>query len=82
MDPIKDKKGGKKETVTEYSKNLQYFMEEFSLVDIWRLRNKNATLFTRQERCCNGIVQSRLDYWIVSKAMVYQTRDITIKPGY
>ena len=47
LDPIKDEKGDKKETMTEYSKNLQYFMDEFSLVDIWRQRNKNATLFTR-----------------------------------
>ena len=39
LDPRIDKKGGNLETKSGYTKNIIALMEEFNLVDIWRLRN-------------------------------------------
>ena len=58
LDPFVDKFGGRAEVKSDYCNNLQNFIEELSLVDIWRLRNSSVRQFTRRERTRAGIVQS------------------------
>ena len=82
LDPSLDKKGGTKETKSTYCKNLWHMMDEYSLIDIWRHRNTTLSRDTRHERSKNGIVQSRLDFWLISSSLEYLINKTTIKPGY
>ena len=76
-----DKKGGKTEKQSRYSRYLESSMEEYKLIDIWRLRNPNDLKFTRRERTRGGLVQSRLDYWLIAESITYLITDCYLKPG-
>ena len=76
-----DKNGGKIEVSSSYQTNLTQLMEEYSLTDIWRLRNPDCLQYTRHERCRGGFVQSRLDYFLISKSLEYDISHCYIKPG-
>ena len=39
LEPEKDKKGGVKERPSEYSLKIQGLMEDYDILDVWRLRN-------------------------------------------
>ena len=80
LDVKLDKKGGRKEEQSTYSNNIISLCEEYSLVDIWRTRNPDKMEFTRREKCKGGLVQSRLDYWLISTSLTYQTVSSFIKP--
>ena len=56
-------------------------MDEYNLVDIWRLRNLNDRKFTQREKNRAGLVQSRLDFWLISESLSYQVKNCHIKPG-
>ena len=81
LDPNIDKNGGRKETVSEYGTNLINTSEEFSLIDIWRTRNPDSKQFSRREKTRAGIVQSRLDFWLLSRHLEYLVSSVKIKPG-
>ena len=76
-----DKKGGRTEKQSIFSENINSLCSEFSLVDIWRIRNPTTSKFTRIERSRNGIVQSRLDYMLPSLSLTYLISDTKISPG-
>ena len=76
-----DKKGGNKETESRYARELKCFMEEVDIVDIWRLRHPDLLQYSRRENSRSGLVQSRIDFWLVSTALEYQVGLTTIKPG-
>ena len=76
-----DKKGGKIEGQSLYSKYLQNSMKEFKLIDIWRLRNPNDHKFTRREITRGGLVQSRLDYFLIAESITYLIKKCIFKPG-
>ena len=54
-----DKKGGVIEKQTLYAEKLISLSEEYSLVDIWRVRNPTKKKFTRRENSKNGYIHSR-----------------------
>ena len=81
IDPNKDKKGGKEEKQTSYTNNLVSICEEYSLVDLWRVRNPDKKQYTRRERSRNGVVHSRLDYWLISTSISYLVKTTTINIG-
>ena len=76
-----DKKGGKIESSSKYSENLKTICEEFSLIDIWRIRNPDTLRFTRRENSRLGIVQSRLDYFLITEGISYLIKNTTINIG-
>ena len=76
-----DKKGGRIEKQSLFSENINNLCNEFSLIDIWRIRNPTTNKYTRTERSRNGIVQSRLDYLLVSLSLSYQIKNTKISPG-
>ena len=43
-----DKKGGKNESQTKFSKNIHNLMEEYDLGDIWRIRNPETKFYTKK----------------------------------
>lgn len=46
MDPKLDKKGGRQETISEYSKNISDCCEDLNVVDIWRTINPELNKYT------------------------------------
>ena len=81
LDIKMDKKGGRIEKQSTFSENMNNICTEFSLTDIWRIRNPSIMKFTRIERSRNGIVQSRLDYLLTSISLTYQIKNTKISPG-
>ena len=65
LEPALDKKGGRQigsDTVTAEMKSILF---SFDLIDIWRIRNPTTKRFTYRQR--HPLIQSRLDYFMVSK---------------
>ena len=46
LNPDLDKKGGTLEQISSYQSSLLNFIDEFSLLDIWRIRNKSKSQFS------------------------------------
>ena len=76
-----DKKGGNSETESIYTKELKSFMEEIDITDIWRKRHPDLLQYSRRENSKSGLVQSRIDFWLVSTSVEYQIESNAIKPG-
>ena len=81
LDVKKDKKGGKQESQSKFSENINNLMNEYDLADIWRIRNPDKKTYTRRENSKIGLVQSRLDYWLASISLTYHIQETYIKPG-
>ena len=81
LNPVIDKKGGTIEHGSKAAEKLLFIMEEFNLVDIWRLINHDSLRYTRREMTRGGLVQSRLDYWLISNHILYDYHDQEISPG-
>ena len=81
LDITKDKKGGIFEKQSDYSKKWNSLCEEYSLLDMWRVRHPTDKIFTWRRKTKAGLVQSRLDYLLVSLGISYQVKKINIKPG-
>ena len=76
-----DKLGGSIEKESIHTKNLKTFMDEIDLIDIWRVRNPQLRQYTRRDMSKAGLVQSRIDFWLVSMSLEYQVTSSSIKPG-
>ena len=81
LDPAIDKKGGKHEKQSKCAKKLLDIMEEYNLIDIWRFLNYETRRFTRRDMSKCGLVQSRLDYWLISIHLLYDFNHQDIAPG-
>ena len=55
--------------------------EHLDLVDIWRLQNLNTKRYTKREKTRNGLVQSRIDYFLVSCHLEYMITYSDILPN-
>ncbi|KAK3091716.1 hypothetical protein FSP39_022111 [Pinctada imbricata] len=55
-------------------------MEELSLQDAWRVHNPNKQIYTWSRK--NPIRRSRLDYFLVSEALMTLIDKVDILPGY
>ena len=74
-------KYGLNKIVTKFSETLLNIMEEFDLVDIWRIRNPELKRYTWRKNTFRGIQQSRLDYWLVPTSYIYRTQNCEISTG-
>ena len=76
-----DKREGIGTQPSSYRDNLIQFIDEFSLVDIWRLRDQDKSQFTWRGKSHSGIVESRLGFFIISVSLESEIESTTIKPG-
>ena len=76
-----DKKGGILKPNSKYTDMLLELIDEFNLVDIWRIRHENKKLFTFRQKTRSGLVQSRLDYFLVSRQLEYSVESTSIEPS-
>ena len=81
LNTAQDKKGGVSEKNSVYSDNIKGICEDLSLVDIWRVRNQINPGFTRRQRTRDGLVQYRLDFWLISIQLEYLVKNIKVSPG-
>jgi exonuclease III len=59
LNPEIDKLGGRPEKPSETAKQLNTFMKDAGLVDIWRIRNQNTLRFTRRQKTKKKILYIR-----------------------
>jgi exonuclease III len=81
LNPTLDKSGERIEKLSEFAKLMISFMDEFDLVDIWRIRNPDTRRYTWRQRTKAGIVHSRLDFFLVSLELSYSVRKSEIDIG-
>ena len=81
LNPTVDKSGGRNETPSDYAKLMISFMEEFDLIDIWRIRNPDTRRYTWRQRTKAGVVHSRLDILLVSLQLSYLVQESDIDIG-
>jgi hypothetical protein len=54
-------------------------MEEFNFINVWRICNPDTRRFTWRENSRNGIIQSRLDYFICPSSALYHLKEYQIE---
>lgn len=54
-------------------------MENFDLIDIWRVLNPHLKQYTWRQS--NPLIQSRLDYWLISDGMQDLIKKVDIRPA-
>ena len=79
LSPALDKKGGRDEGVSNYRAELLNFIEEFDLVDIWRLQNPDTFMHTWYSK--TPLIQCRLDFWLTSSYLTPHVTFCKIKPS-
>ena len=76
-----DKKGGRPQNISKAAKQLETLKENHNLIDIWRTLNPDLQRYTRRQNSKSGLVQSRLDYWLISTYLMYDIDNSKIFPG-
>ena len=74
-----DKKGGIQIPRMHVVKSIEEIQDEFSLHDIWRIKNPNQQSFTWDR--CSFFVFCRLDYWLISDKLHDLVTDVDILPS-
>ena len=80
-DPNLDKKGGNVEALSVCSEMLKSFMSEFDLCDIYCVQHPTQHRFTWHNKGKGGLVQSRLDMFLVSEDFKYHNMSSYIHPS-
>ena len=81
LQPELDKKGGANEKESESRVKLTSLIEYYDLVDIWRIRNPDTHKFTWRGKTRGGLVQSRIDYFLVSASIADLVQSVDITHG-
>ncbi len=81
LDPTIDKKGGKIEKPSKCAEIINSISETYNLIDLWRYLNPESRRFTRREMTKAGLVQSRLDYFLISVHLLYDFTRQDIAPS-
>jgi len=81
LNPSIDKCGGTKENTSNTAQKYIELCEEYNLIDIWRVINPDSKKYTWRGITRAGLVQSRLDIWLISTHMIYDLKTVDIKPG-
>ena len=67
LDGMLDHAGSAIQAKSRFNTTFLQFMDKLKLVDIWRKRNPGKRQFTFRQK--TPLIQSRLDYWIISSNM-------------
>lgn len=79
LDPLLDKDGGTIESMSNYASKLQHFAENYNLVDVWRVHNPATKRYTWRQN--KPLVQSRLDFILISLNLMQNVKSCDIKPS-
>ncbi|MCP3901396.1 MAG: endonuclease/exonuclease/phosphatase family protein [Desulfobacteraceae bacterium] len=81
LNPDFDKSGGDCDKLLNNAKLINDYCEQFHLNDIWCTLNPELKRFSWRGNTKSGVVQSRIDYWLISVHMIYDLQDTDIKPA-
>jgi exonuclease III len=79
LNPVVDRNGGNAKTNSKVLEKVNDLINSMDLVDIWRVRNPNLRKYTWRQR--NPLIQSRLDFWLISDNLQDWVRKTDIKPA-
>jgi exonuclease III len=74
-----DRDGGNPSHNESVKRKINTFLNDFDLIDIWRIRNPYLRQFTWRQK--NPLVQSRLDFWLISNNLQDIIKDTGINPA-
>ncbi len=81
LNPYLDKSGGDSEVKSANATLIENYCDEYNLIDIWRTLYPDVKRFTWRGNTKCGIIQSRLDYWLISRHMTYDLDSVDVKPS-
>ena len=67
INPVIDKKGGSLTPRKSVVDSIEYFQDNFDLIDIWRVKNPGVKSFTWSQK--SPRIFCRLDYWLISNIL-------------
>ena len=67
--------------MSETGKKLQSVIDDFSLFDVYRFQNPDGRLYTWRNKGRSGLVQSRLDMFLISNSMQFLNVKFKGLPG-
>jgi hypothetical protein len=74
-----DKDGGKIESRSKFADSLTCLLNEYNIIDVWRIQNPSCRRFTWRQS--HPRIQSRLDYFLISGELFYNVTKVNIKPS-
>jgi exonuclease III len=78
LQPTLDKYGNSE--LTKGARKLNDILEQYNLIDIWRILNPHTKRYTWRAKGKRGIQQSRLDYFFVANSFIYRVGKCEIGP--
>ena len=79
LNPLLDRDNTNNEALSKYGKELLSIMDQHDLIDIWRTLNPTTKRYTWRQK--NPLIQSRLDYFLISLNLSYNIDKCDIKPA-
>lgn len=79
MNPAMDRQGGNPKQNQAVLDTVAEIMESLDIIDIWRVRNPYLRQFTWRKT--NPLIQSRLDYWLISNSLQDWVERAEINPA-
>jgi hypothetical protein len=74
-----DRKGGNPKRWNKAINELERLKQNWDLIDIWRVKNLNNREYTWRRK--RPIIQSRIDYWLISDSLQNYIQGTEIVPG-
>ena len=81
LNPDMDKRRGTKLKQSFCGKFIETMSEDLDLIDIWRVLNEDTKRFTWRSLTKKGRVSSRLDYWLITSPLLFDTVHTDIEPS-
>lgn len=81
QNPDLDKIGGINENKSKAAQEMETFKTDFNLIDLWRTMYPDSKRCTHRQISKAGLVQSRLDYFLISTYLLYDVECCKIYPG-
>ena len=79
FNPILDKSEGKTVCSNKVSPELDHLIDEYDLIDIWRIRNQTMKRFTFRQK--TPFVQTHLDFFLTSSNIQLGIKIVDIVPS-
>jgi len=74
-----DKSGGKRNSENLPPNEMKLFMDDFSIVDVWRIQNPTCKRYTYRQK--SPLIQTRLDFYLISNSIQDMVKDCNIIPS-
>ena len=80
-DPEVDKIGGINVAKSKVNRELELLKDDLNLIDVWRTLHPDSTRCTHRQMSRAGLVQTRIDFWLISTFMLFDIDECEIHCG-